>query len=269
MTALTNQGIAISTLLSISEHPLSGRARRAEEDARAIEVMLQYQPASIQALHVGDTADTGKQAVLRDYLGMGLPTIEVLEATPDIDATDALVQYFNAEEAKLPHVLLTGTRSEIGESSGCLPYLLAEKLNLPFIPNICAILAIDSTAGYAEVMQSLPRGQRRKIKTTLPFMASVGMAAPTPRQSSFGVARRGILQSVTSINAVEDTEQATWQIAPARKRPKRLKVVKAKTAAERFKAATAKVQSSGGEKIYEVDKAADAILKMLKEEKVL
>ncbi len=41
-------------------------------------------------------------------------------------------------------------------------------------------------------------------------------------------------------------------------RPKRLKVVKAKTAAERFKAATAKVQSSGGEKIYEVDKAADA-----------
>ena len=95
------------------------------------------------------------------------------------------------------------------------------------------------------------------------------MAAPTPRQSSFGVARRGILQSVTSINAVEDTEQATWQIAPARKRPKRLKVVKAKTAAERFKAATAKVQSSGGEKIYEVDKAADAILKMLKEEKVL
>ena len=106
-----------------------------------------------------------------------------------------------------------------------------------------------------------------KIKSTLPFMASVGMAAPTPRQSSFGVARRGILQTITSINAAEDSQQAAWQIAPARKRPKRLKVVKAKTAAERFKAATAKVQSSGGEKIYEVDKAADAILKMLKEKK--
>jgi electron transfer flavoprotein beta subunit len=165
--------------------------------------------------------------------------------------------------------LLTGTRSEIGESSGCLPYLLADKLNIPFIPNICAILAIDVAAGYAEVMQSLPRGQRRKLKTQLPFMASVGMAAPTPRQSSFGVARRGIVQTIESINPAADSQQASWHTGPARKRPKRLKVVKAKTAAERFKAATAKIQSSGGEKIYEVDKAAEAILKMLKEEKVL
>lgn len=269
MTSRSDHDITITTLLSIGEHPLSGRARRAEEDARAVEVMLQYAPASVNALHIGAAEDENNSAVLRDYLGMGLPAIEVIATSPNTDANAALLQYFKNDNATLPHIVLTGTRSEIGESSGCLPYVLADQLNIPFIPNICNILSIDVSAGYAQVMQSLPRGQRRKIKIPLPFIASVGMAAPTPRQSSFGLARRGILEIITSISTTHDIQQNTWHTEPARKRPKRLKVIKAKTAAERFKAATAKVQSTGGEKIYDVNTATDAIITMLKKEKVL
>ncbi|GGF64234.1 hypothetical protein [Alteromonas lipolytica] len=269
MTANSSKDIAITTLLSVGQHPLSARPRRAEEDARALEVMLQFAPASMKALHAGDTADAQNLTVLKDYLGMGIPSIDVIPTSADSDAAEALASYLaNAGDGQ-PHILLTGTRSEVGESSGFLPYLLAEKLAIPFVPNICDILSIDMAAGVAEVMQSLPRGQRRKIKTQLPFVASVGMAAAIPRQSSFGAARRGVINTVSSIDTVADEAQTAWKTEPARKRPKRLKVVKAKTAAERFKAATAKVQSSGGEKIYEVDKAAEAILKLLKEEKVL
>ncbi|MFD2015891.1 hypothetical protein ACFSJQ_09275 [Vibrio olivae] len=48
--------------------------------------------------------------------------------------------------------------------------------------------------------------------------------------------------------SITDAQQAEWQVSPARNRPKRLKVVKAKSAADRLKAATQK--SSGDEGKY-------------------
>ena len=73
---------------------------------------------------------------------------------------------------------------------------------------------------------------------------------------------------VEAISTTNNT-QTEWKITPAQPRPKRLKIVKAKTAADRFKAATAKAQGGGGKVIYNNQEAAEAILKMLKEEKVL
>ena len=70
---------------------------------------------------------------------------------------------------------------------------------------------------------------------------------------------------------MRSAKRPSWEEAPARKRPKRLKVVKAKTAAERFKAATAKPQGEGG-KVMKNESAAEqaqAIFEMLKEEGVL
>jgi hypothetical protein len=41
----------------------------------------------------------------------------------------------------------------------------------------------------AHVMQALPRGQRRRLKVRLPFLATVDNAAPKSRQSAYGPAQ--------------------------------------------------------------------------------
>jgi electron transfer flavoprotein beta subunit len=64
---------------------------------------------------------------------------------------------------------------------------------------------------------------------------------------------------------------ASAQLQPAKPRPKRLKVIKAKTGAERMKAATAKASGGGGQVLKDVSPqaGAEAIFKLLLEEGVL
>lgn len=261
------QYMHITTLVSVGQHPLSQRQRRADEDAKALEVMLRFAPTHAKVLHVGN-ADEGTQQILRDYLGMGLNEIELLHSSDVTDAALALQAYFTRVNSPLPDILLTGTRSETGEASGFLPYIIAEKLQMPIVPNICALLSVNKIDGCAEVLQSLPRGQRRKIRVTLPFVATVASAAPAPRQSSFATAMRGNINIHVLDDNPIDSIKADWKIEAARPRPKRLKMVKAKTAAQRFKAATAKVQGNQGSTIYDTNEAVTAILKLLKDEKV-
>jgi electron transfer flavoprotein beta subunit len=122
----------------------------------------------------------------------------------------------------------------------------------------------------AQVLQALPRGQRRRLQVRLPFVASVDNAAPTARQSAFGPARRGLL-SAEEVEVVADPLFANAQLQPAKPRPKRLKVIKAKTGAERMKAATAKASGGGGQVLKDVspEAGAEAIFKLLLEEGVL
>jgi len=261
--------IVITTLVSLGQHPLSKRHRRADQDARALALMLSAMPSQGNALHVGNSYARCTQDVMRDYLGMGLSAIEVLDTKENADISHAITHYYTQSHIPLPDIFLTGIQSEIGESSGLLPYLLAERLNIPLVPNICALICINEKERYAEVMQSLPRGQRRKIRTTLPFIASVGVTAPAPRQSAFAVAKRGVIVTTSIAECPEDEQTQHWKVEPAKPRPKRIKMVKAKTAAQRFKAATAKVQGNKGETIYDADKAVTAILALLKNEKVM
>jgi electron transfer flavoprotein beta subunit len=146
-----------------------------------------------------------------------------------------------------------------------LPYLLAEQLGMAMVTSIAEILSIDEVNNQAEVLQALPRGQRRKLKVDLPFIASVDMAAALPRQSAFGPAMRGQFEATLGANFT-DEESSTWQTADAKKRPKRLKIIKAKTAADRFKAATAKASGGGGKVVHGVEESAQAILDLLIEE---
>lgn len=76
-----------------------------------------------------------------------------------------------------------------------LPFLLAEKLGWPLIVGLAEVESIDN--GTAQVLQALPRGQRRRLKVRLPLLATVDNAAPKPRQSAFGPARRGYWRRVT------------------------------------------------------------------------
>ncbi len=272
-SALSLQGMDLNivSLVSVGQHPTSGRARRAEQDGRAVELGMVLTAASAGAdctgadnltvLHAGDH----QQPSLRSYAGMGLPSVRILQIAEQDDAVAPLYEYLQQHS---PDIVLTGVRAESGESSGMVPYLLAEKLGWPLVPRIANI--VDIKDGVAEVLQALPRGQRRALKVRLPFVASVDNAAPQPRQSAFGPASRAELD-LQQANSSPDTERSEWREAPARKRPKRLKVVKAKTAADRFKAATAKSQGGGGKvlKDQSASEQAQAIFDLLLEEGVV
>ena len=176
----------IISLVSIGAHPTSGRPRRAEQDARAVELGLQLAGDNLQVLHAGDVAEPA----LRAYLGMGLEQLHVLEQPEGADALPALTAYLRDAGAQ---VVLTGSQAETGEGSGMLPFLLAESLGWPLVVGLAQVESIDGSS--ALVLQALPRGQRRRLKVRLPFLATVDNAAPKPRQSAYGPARRGVLQA--------------------------------------------------------------------------
>lgn len=83
-------------------------------------------------------------------------------------------------------------------------------------------------------------------------------------------ARRGELTDCAYASVIDEL-QAQWHIQPARKRPKRLKIVKSASARDRFKAAAAKADSGGGQLLSDVtpEQGAEAIFKLLREEGVL
>lgn len=254
--------LRITALVSVGKHPSSGRARRADQDARAVEMGLVLAPDRLEVLHAGNPAT----AALREYAGMGLSTLKVIEQSAEADVVPALSDYLARNR---PDIILTGVRSESGESSGMVAYLLGEKLNLPVVTGIAEIRSVSD--GQAEILQALPRGQRRAVRVTLPFVASVDSAAAAARQSAYGPASRAQLESESTSIEVVDQVRSAWSETPARKRPKRLKVVKAKTAADRFKAATAKATGDGGRVMRDesAQEKAKAIFELLLEEGVL
>ena len=79
----------VISLVSIGAHPTSGRPRRAEQDARAVELGLQLAGNDLQVLHAGDVAEPA----LRAYLGMGLQQLHVLEQPQGADGLPLLCDY--------------------------------------------------------------------------------------------------------------------------------------------------------------------------------
>lgn len=260
-TAQLSPPLNVLALVSIGAHPTSGRPRRAEQDARAVELGLRLAGENLQVVHAGDP----QQQALRSYLGMGIAQLHVIEQPVNADVLHALSAYLLESAAQL---ILTGSQAETGEGSGMLPYLLAEQLGWPMVVGLTEVEHIEN--GVAQVLQALPRGQRRRLKVRTPFIASVDNAAASARQSAFGPARRGELVSY-SANVCPDALLSEHRLQPAKSRPKRLKVITAKTGAERMKAATAKASGGGGQVLKDCspEAGAQAIFKLLVDEGVL
>lgn len=202
----------VVVLLSAGIHPVSGRARMAPGDARALEMALRLNPRPI-ALHVG----CASSASLRDYLGMGLETIEVLGPWAD---GDDIVPMLRERLAELkPDLVLTGMVADAGEASGMVPYLLAHDLGVRHVSSIASIEAIE--AGEAILVQAYRGAPRRRLAVAFPAILSSSELAPAPRAPAFARSRRGTLQTAVG-TVVKDHEALTWARTPARRRPKKI-----------------------------------------------
>jgi electron transfer flavoprotein beta subunit len=270
-------GVKTVALVSSGRHPVSGRAGRAREDARAVEMGLALVGADLTLAHAGDFEDASLQACLKEYLGMyhGLEddrggVLSLLPMSAEEDAVPRLAAWLAQTDAGL---VLTGQRAECGEGSGMMAYLLAERLGWAVATGVAAIERCDGDS--VTVLQALPQGQRRRLEVRLPCLIAVDGVAPPPRQSAFGPARRGRIDIVTDFapasDARVDAGRRDWRWQPARARPKRLKVVKSGNARDRFRAAAAKSSSSGGQVLTDLtpEQAAEKLIDYLRAEKVL
>ena len=198
----------IISLVSIGAHPTSGRPRRAEQDARAVELGLQLAGDNLQVLHAGDVAEPA----LRAYLGMGLEQMHVLEQPAGADALPALTAYLREAGAQ---VVLTGSQAETGEGSGCCRPA-GRRVGLGAGSRIGQVESINDARRWCCKHY---RVASAAVEVKLPFW-QCGNAAPKPRQSAYGPARRGLWRRMT--RSIDD-ELLSVAIATGKPRPKRLK----------------------------------------------
>jgi electron transfer flavoprotein beta subunit len=249
----------VAVLLSIGRHPASGRSRRADLDARALELALRLGPeVRLHAIHAGDPAEPA----LSDYLGMGVASLTVLKQPRDGDVLPALASHLAALK---PGLILAGTNAEIGEGSGMLPYLLARAMKAALLPAIAEV-ALESDGVAA--LQALPRGRRRRLSAGLPALVTIDRAASAGRQSAFARARAGKL--VVLDVPVMSARNTDVREVPARPKPKRLKLAAGGSAAERLRAAT-EMQAGRGQLLLNPlpEEAARAIFDYLVKEGIL
>ena len=249
----------LAVLISIGVHPISGRARRADLDARAVEIALrlveQHADLAIRIIHAGNPHDPA----LRDYLGMGIECVTVLDLSDRCDALEPIADYLSQLK---PEIVLAGSHSETGEGSGFLPYALAETLGVAIAPAI-----IDVTLDHNELhlVQALRAGRRRLLSAPAPLLIVVDKAAPEPRQSAFAKARRGLIETLP-VTAREDSWMKAWRFSPARRPGSRVGIPSGTSLAERLASVTEVRHGAGARLVNPTpDEAALAIYTFLKD----
>jgi electron transfer flavoprotein beta subunit len=245
----------IAVLVSVGRNPASGTPRAARNDVLALDAARALAP-EVSVLHAGDAA-----SALHDYLAYGAASVEVLPLPPGADALAPLAQRLAGYD-----LILCGQRAEAGQGSGMLPYRLAKALNMPVVS---AALELTLLGDVAEIVQFLPKGQRRVVRVSLPAVIALHPLAPRAPRYVFANRRAGRLLSAPAL-AAAPSPASPWQSQPAVKKPQKLKPPETRQGHARLLGAIA-TESKGGALMREGSAAekARAILDYLRANRLI
>lgn len=251
----------ITVLVSTGRHPTSGVPRHCRNDSLALTIgvdLSQTKAADLEVLHAGNA----NNPALKDYLALGADQINVIPTEPDSDIVDSF-----AERLGDADLILAGSRAENGQDSGLLPYLLAEKLNIPIIANA---LELKQEGDKLEVMQFFPKGKRRRVAVTLPAIIAIHPLAAIELRYAYVRQQQGKIIALTKPAHVAAESHLQWNIAPKLRKPIKLKAPENLTGHERLLAAITS-KNKGGTVVNDgncVEKA-QVILSYLREHQLI
>lgn len=207
----------IAVLISTAKHPISGAPIASTSDKAAFELACKLVPESALTILCAESAS---EIELNDYFGLGARTIEVVRVDEGADIVPALQNRLQGFD-----LILCGVRSDGQFSSGLLPYLLAQALQLPLLNDVLEAKLEDAVL---QARQFLPKGLRRRLEVMLPAIVSVHPAAPQIRQFAYARARAGrvIYSTTEKTENTQDSENSattSWRIELATRRPQPLK----------------------------------------------
>lgn len=248
--------LSIAVLAAIGRNPVSGVARPNPDDVVALE-LARGLGANVTALFAGDSTE----AALSDYLAYGATRADALPSPAGSDVAATLAARLSDFD-----LILTGTRSEGGEGSGLVPYLVAECLGLPIVGQALEVVVAN---GHAEVTQFLPKGQRRKVRVQLPAVIAIHPMAPVVPRYAYARRLAGRIVSQPAPQAVEESA-VTWRVAPATKKPVKFKAAETKAGHARMLSAIV-TEAKGGAVVNTGTPAdkAQAILSYLREHRLI
>jgi electron transfer flavoprotein beta subunit len=228
----------LACLVSVSAHPVSQEPRYSRNDGLALGLGLSIASAqniTLEVLHAGDV----ESPALSDYLALGANNIKVLPMGDNANLLDSLVTQLNNTD-----LIITGTRAEFNEDSGLLPYLLAEKLQIPLVNHA---LDVELKDGALEILQFLPKGKRRRIRVTLPAIVTVHPLASI--KTNYVYANK-VTGKITSLANGKDAhglarQKPAWTIQAQCRKPNKLKALENISAHARMLSAISSESKSG------------------------
>lgn len=251
----------ITVLVSTGKHPTSGLPRHCRNDSLALTMgadLSQTQAAKLDVLHAGNA----NNSALMDYLALGADQINVIPTEPDTDIVECL-----AERLGDADLIFTGSRAENGQDSGLLPYLLAEKLNIPIVANVLEVRLIGDKL---DVLQFFPKGKRRRLAVNLPAVVVIHPLAPVELRYAYVRQQQGKIIVLTKPTNATVESHLQWDIAPKLRKPIKLKAPENLTGHERLLSAITS-ENKGGTVVNDgncVEKA-QVILSYLREHQLI
>jgi electron transfer flavoprotein beta subunit len=239
--------LSVALLASVGRNPVSGQPRASRNDVVALELARGLADISLTVFHAGP----GDRVALTDYLAYGAPGIVQLEG----EVLPSLVAHLAGVD-----LILCGSRAETGEESGMLPYLVAERLGRPLVPQA---IGVSLAEGQAEIEQFLPKGARRRVAVPLPAVVVVHPLAPVAPRYAHARKSLGRITKTTGVGTAAVTPDWPLETASALIVP--LKAVRREAGHTRMLSAIASA-SKGGTILNEGDAAdkARAILSYLR-----
>ena len=126
------------------------------------------------------------------------------------------------------------------------------------------------SASEAKIRQFLPKGQRRRAACPLPAVLAVHPLAPVDLKYAYSRRLSGRVEAASEVPAVEATEQPSWSVEQAPRRPLRLRAQDKKSGHARMQSAIVS-EAKGGIVAFEgttVDKA-QVVLNYLRENRLI